>query len=117
MLGVGAHPLILISWLVLRLSQTYEVHSGYEVGDTLAGRWGLTSNDYGFHERSSHRQEGNYGAEHMDWLFGTMDSWAAMRDCYLKSRRADAGRAEAYTRVKGEESICEDGVRHHAAAT
>ena len=30
----------------------------------------------------------------MDWLFGTMDSWAAMRDGYLKSRRADPGRAE-----------------------
>ena len=38
----------------------------------------------------------------MDWLFGTMDSWAAMRDGYLKSRRADAGRVEAYPVVKGD---------------
>ena len=104
MLGVGAHPLILFAWLVLRLSQTYEVHSGYEFGDTLAGRWGLTSNDYGFHDHHHTVNSGNYGAEHMDWLMGTMDSYASLggRDGYLKSRRADAGRAEAYPVVKGE---------------
>ena len=39
----------------------------------------------------------------MDY-FGTMDSWASLggRDGYLKSRRADAGRAEAYPVVKGD---------------
>lgn len=102
-LGVGAHPLICFAWLVLRLSQTYEAHSGYEFGDTLAGRWGLTSNDYGFHDHHHTVNSGNYGAEHMDWLFGTMDSYASLggRKGYLKSRRADAGRAEAYP-VKGD---------------
>ena len=65
------------------------MHSGYEFGEPLAGRCGLTSNDYGFDYHTVNR---HLGAEHMDWLFGTMDSWAAMRDGYLKSRRADTAR-------------------------
>ena len=73
MLGVGAHPLLQSVWLILRLTQTYEVHSGYAFDDTWIGRLGITANGMAFHDHHHTVNMGNFGAEHMDWLFGTMD--------------------------------------------
>ena len=77
MLIVGAHPLVQGVWLVLRLTQTYEVHSGFDFTDTLLGRLGLTANETAHHDHHHAVNLGNFGAEHTDWLFGTMDHYVA----------------------------------------
>jgi hypothetical protein len=135
LLAVGAHPLVQAAWLVLRLTQTYEVHSGYEFSDTLIGRLGLTANETSHHDHHHSVNLGNFGArrridvsrslsrarapprrhaadpptvharprltcpaaaarargagaEHTDWLFGTMDHFLAggERQGYVQKR-------------------------------
>jgi len=92
----GQHALIQSIWLVLRLTQTYEVHSGYHFGETWAGKLGLTANGASFHDHHHTENLGNFGAEHMDWLFGTMDHYLTMggEEGYLK-RREEIGRKVA----------------------
>jgi methylsterol monooxygenase len=96
-LAMGAHPLVQAAWLVLRLSQTYEVHSGFAFDASLAGSVGLAACGASFHDHHHTVNMGNFGAEHMDWLFGTMDHW--VRDGrergYLEKRRADGEKAAA----------------------
>jgi sterol desaturase/sphingolipid hydroxylase (fatty acid hydroxylase superfamily) len=74
-IGLGCHPLVQAAWLVLRLSQTYEVHSGYAFNKSFFGRIGLANCGAAFHDHHHTVNMGNFGAEHMDWLFGTMDYW------------------------------------------
>lgn len=126
LLALGAHPLVQLVWIVLRLTQvcllsttrrrskrppprpphqqtpitkptddthqTYEVHSGYQLNDTLAGRLGLTANDTAFHDHHHTVNRGNFGAEHMDWLLGTMDHFVSMGggDGYVRQRKRSA---------------------------
>ena len=75
MLLAGAHPMLHGVWLVLRLTQTYDVHSGFQLDGTILGKLGLTANNAAFHDHHHTSNMGNFGAEHMDWLFGTMDHW------------------------------------------
>ena len=70
LLAIGAHPLVQGVWLVLRLTQTYEVHSGYDFSESLVGKLGLTANESSFHDHHHTYNVGNFGAEHTDWLFG-----------------------------------------------
>lgn len=85
----GQHPLVQCIWMVLRLTQTYEVHSGYHFGDTWAGKLGLTANHASFHDHHHTENLGNFGAEHLDWLFGTMDHYVSIgeEEGYLKRRQ------------------------------
>lgn len=88
LLGVGAHPLVQAVWLILRLLQTYEVHSGYDFTDSWACRLGLLNGGSSFHDHHHTANMGNFGAEHMDWLFGTMDHYcrAGAEEGYRKDR-------------------------------
>ena len=75
LLGIGAHPLVQAVWVMLLLGQTYEVHSGYDFTDSWACRVGLLNGGSTFHDHHHTANMGNFGAEHMDWLFGTMDHY------------------------------------------
>uniref|UniRef100_A0A7S0J978 Fatty acid hydroxylase domain-containing protein n=1 Tax=Calcidiscus leptoporus TaxID=127549 RepID=A0A7S0J978_9EUKA len=90
LLGVGAHPLLQAAWLALRLTQTYEVHSGYDFTDTWLCRVGLLNGGCAFHDHHHTANMGNFGSEHMDWLFGTMDH-------YCRGRCAEGYRRERGT--------------------
>ena len=89
LLGVGAHPLVQAAWLTLRLTQTYEVHSGYDFPDSWLCKVGMLSGGCSFHDHHHTANMGNFGAEHMDWLFGTMDHYCR------------AGSEEGYRRDRG----------------
>lgn len=93
LLGIGAHPLVQIAWLIVRLLQTYEVHSGYDFTDTWACKVGIVNGGAAFHDHHHTANMGNFGAEHMDWLFGTMDH-------YVKG-----GEEEGYRRERGTLSV------------
>ena len=75
MVAFGTHPLFQGVWLLIRLFQTYEVHSGYSFHNTLLGKSGLLNGEASFHDHHHTMNLGNFGAEHMDWLFGTMDHY------------------------------------------
>jgi methylsterol monooxygenase len=49
-LALGAHPLAQAAWLVLRLTQTYEVHSGYAFNGSLVSRLGVAACGAPFHD-------------------------------------------------------------------
>lgn len=76
---LGTHPLIFGTWLGIRLQQTYEVHSGYCFKGTFLDAVGLTHASGAAHHDYHHvYNEGNFGTgEYMDWIFGTMDGYAA----------------------------------------
>ena len=87
---------LLCVWVVLRLKQTYEVHSGYCFGGVSDALWitcaeGTTQHDF-HHSHNS----GCFGAMWLDWLFGTMDGYCALGGdsaSYIAkmARDADAG--------------------------
>ncbi|GBG30569.1 Methylsterol monooxygenase 1 [Hondaea fermentalgiana] len=77
----GRNPLIFFVWLVYRLEETYEAHSGYYFANTWLGKIGLTNAEHSAFHFSHHLQNrGNFGSWHMDYLFGTMDAWIAAGD-------------------------------------
>ena len=92
LLAIGSHPLVQAAWIVLRLTQTYEAHSGYEFDDSWLGWLGITACESSHHDHHHTSNMGNFGAEHTDWLFGTMDHWLAAggRRGYIDQRRAAA---------------------------
>ena len=49
-LGIGAHPLVQAVWLILRLTQTLEVHSGYAFDDHWFCTVGLLAGGASFHD-------------------------------------------------------------------
>jgi sterol desaturase/sphingolipid hydroxylase (fatty acid hydroxylase superfamily) len=71
----GVHPLVHVAWLILRLSQTYETHSGFALDGSLYGWLGLAARGAAFHDHHHTTNAGNFGNEHWDWVFGTMDHW------------------------------------------
>lgn len=88
LLLVGAHPLIQLVWVFMRLTQTYEVHSGYDFSHTWLKRVGLLTGGSTFHDHHHTVNCGSFGAVHMDWLFGTMDHYVrdGGHDGYLAKR-------------------------------
>ena len=52
-----------------------QVHSGYDFTDTWLGRVGIFATDSAHHDHHHTANQGNFGAEHTDWLFGTMDHY------------------------------------------
>lgn len=93
----GAHPLIQSVWIVLRLFQTYEVHSGYDFRHTTLGKLGVTANGMAYHDHHHTVNMGNFGSEHMDWLMGTMDYWVrdGEEDGYVSKRLGQGAAQEA----------------------
>jgi sterol desaturase/sphingolipid hydroxylase (fatty acid hydroxylase superfamily) len=70
------HPLIWAVYLLWRLEETYETHSGYCFEQSLGGRLGLMSGlQAEFHDFHHSNNTGNFGHYLIDELFGTMDSW------------------------------------------
>ena len=50
-------------WIVLRLTQTYEAHSGYDFSHTWLGFLGVTSNESAHHDHHHTTNLGNFGAQ------------------------------------------------------
>lgn len=72
----GSHFYIWFVWLSWRLYQTYEAHSGYCFYGTILHKMGMTySNAAAYHDHHHTHNQGNFGAEWLDWTFGTMDVW------------------------------------------
>ena len=74
----GRPGIALWVWLVLRLQQTYETHSGYSFADTWVDALWLTHAD-GAAEHDHHHavNKGCFGAAWLDWACGTMDAFVA----------------------------------------
>ena len=64
------------------------MHSGYAFDKTLLGRVGVLACGASFHDHHHTVNMGSFGAEHMDWLFGTMDHYArdGCEEGYLAAR-------------------------------
>ena len=77
----GRHMAIFWGWLVARLEETYEAHSGFSFAGTLPHRLGLTNADEAaWHDFHHTGNRGNFGAAYLDHLFGTMDAWVEMEN-------------------------------------
>ncbi|CAK9061146.1 Putative methylsterol monooxygenase DDB_G0270946 (C-4 methylsterol oxidase), partial [Durusdinium trenchii] len=77
MAAYGTHPYLFFFWLIYRLEETYEAHSGY----TFLGKLGLFNGENSaFHHAHHLENRGNIGAWHIDALFGTIDAWLADGD-------------------------------------
>ena len=69
---IGAHPLQFVIWFVWRLTEAYEVHSGYVFHGSFLHKLGLTNADAAmFHDSHHTKNKGNYGRMITDVLFGT----------------------------------------------
>lgn len=89
----GTHPLAIFVWLVLRLRQTYEVHSGYCFQNSWYSATGLAYPEETAHHDCHHSvNKGNFGSELTDWMFGTMDSFVdvGLTSGYVASMHAKA---------------------------
>lgn len=77
--GCHGSVLMFLIWLTYRLEQTYEAHSGFCFRDTLLYKLGLTNADAAaYHDYHHSGNCGNFGAEWLDWTFGTMDSYVQL---------------------------------------
>lgn len=83
------------TWLAWRLWETYEAHSGYSFKDSLLGRHGFM---YGqraeFHDWHHSDNRGCYGVYWIDYLCGTMDSYAQLQADGGHKGRAATRKAE-----------------------
>ena len=88
---------VLCVWVVLRLKQTYEVHSGYDFSGTWLASVGLLTPDHAHHDHHHTANMGNFGNVYTDWLFGTMDHYVrdGMGEGYVAKRVAAAAKAKA----------------------
>lgn len=89
-------------WIILRLTQTYEVHSGFDFSDTLLAKVGLLAGGANFHDHHHTVNMGNFGALHTDWLFGTMDHYLAAggREGYIGQRVAAQASAKPAAKLE-----------------
>jgi len=93
--GCHGSALILFVFLVIRLQETYESHSGYCFHDTLLQKIGLTnSKQAAFHDFHHTGNCGNFGFLWTDYLFGTMDSYVqlGMKEGYIKKMEQNRGK-------------------------
>ena len=88
-IGRGVHMAIFWGWLAARLEETYEGHSGYSFAGTIPHKLGLTNADAAaWHDFHHTGNRGNFGAAYLDYLFGTMDAWVAMKKEGKKGRKS-----------------------------
>lgn len=90
----GVHLAVWLTWLAVRLEETYEAHSGYCFKGSILHQIGLTNADRAaWHDFHHTGNRGNFGAQHLDHMFGTMDSWLDLggMDGYveMKAKRAE----------------------------
>ncbi|GMH84800.1 hypothetical protein TL16_g10031 [Triparma laevis f. inornata] len=72
----ACHPLSVSVWIMMRLQQTYEAHSGYCFENTLLAKVGiLHPGSAVFHDHHHTSNMGNFGSFFLDWAFGTMDHY------------------------------------------
>lgn len=84
---VSNNPLCVCIWLMMRLHQTYETHSGFCFKDTIWEKLGITHGSWAAHHDYHHSKNcGNFGSFTCDWLCGTMDSYIVSGgvDAYVK---------------------------------
>ena len=76
----GSHFCVWFVWLLIRLEETYEGHSGYCFYGTWLHRIGLTNSEgTAYHDFHHTGNRGNFGGpQYLDHFFGTMDAWLAM---------------------------------------
>lgn len=90
---MGVHPWTLCVWVCERLRGTYEGHSGYAFDVHPVLRLLNITNPKAAAEHDFHHtaNTGNFGPQWLDWLCGTMDSWAVAggEKEYLKSKMAE----------------------------
>lgn len=89
LLVTAAHPLVILGWIAIRLLKTYEAHSGYCFRGSWFDRVGLSNPEAAaWHDYHHTGNRGNFGAAYLDWLFGTMDAFAALGgvDGYLERK-------------------------------
>jgi sterol desaturase/sphingolipid hydroxylase (fatty acid hydroxylase superfamily) len=73
---MSAHYHIVFIWFLVRLTDTYEGHSGYCLRDSPLGWLGLSHwRAAVFHDHHHSVNLGNFGWELLDYTFGTMDHW------------------------------------------
>ena len=73
-------------WIVWRLWEAYEVHSGFDFSQSWLGKMGLLYGERArFHDLHHSRNTGNYGNPHLfDYIFGTYISGA---DCAKAAKK------------------------------
>lgn len=72
------HPICLIIWISMRLYQTYFAHSGLALCGTFLEKIGFAHVESAcFHDHHHTVNKGNYGGMVTDYMFGTMDDYAA----------------------------------------
>jgi len=75
--GCHGSYLIFMVWVVARLAETYEGHSGFCFYGTFLQQIGFTySHTAAYHDFHHTGNRGNFGSAWLDWTFGTMDAWA-----------------------------------------
>jgi sterol desaturase/sphingolipid hydroxylase (fatty acid hydroxylase superfamily) len=88
---LGTHPLCVLSWILCRLHQSYENHSGYCFEGSLLDRlWIAHPNASVHHDHHHTSNQGNFGVTmYTDWIWGTMDPYQAAGgyEGYVKRRR------------------------------
>lgn len=89
----GSHVCVWFVWLMARLHQTYEGHSGYCFYGTFLHKIGLTySEGAAFHDFHHTGNRGNFGGPvYLDYFFGTMDAWFLLGGTQGYVDRAKAG--------------------------
>jgi len=92
----GRHPFVLLVWIVIRLNETYDGHSGYCFAGTWLSRVGLLHTSTGYHDyHHTFSFRGNFGHPLLDYCCGTMDYW--LKDGgstgYVESQRKGAAAA------------------------
>ena len=82
------HPVAFLVFLVHRLEEAYEGHSGYCFHGSWPHRIGLTHADQcAYHDFHHTANRGNYCARYVDWLWGTADAWYAAFGCRRSTER------------------------------
>jgi len=99
-LVMGVHFHVFFVWLMVRLEQTYETHSGYCFYGTWLHSIGLTNSEgAAYHDYHHTGNRGNFGNGWLDHIFGTQDAWL------------DIGGIEGYIAKKRSENILNYRVR------
>jgi len=99
----GCHGSVLIYyvWMVRRLIDTYEAHSGFCFSGTLLHKIGLSHSEMAaFHDFHHTKNHGNFGSPFTDYLFGTMDAWmqlGAFKGYVAQYRRVECMRSSTHS--------------------
>ena len=90
------HPLVVLVWLLMRMWQTYEVHSGFCFRGSLWDKLGLSHARGTAHHDFHHTVNvGNFGeGEYLDYVFGSMRPYMelGLMDGYINKLSRDAGK-------------------------